>query len=197
MSRLADELDETFQGMGFARVGTCDWTRISGEIINCVCLQVSGESVCLCLGVHLKFVPPRHSLNSAVDSLPIVYAGCELRSRLASLDMADSWWPNTDSLANLADIREAVHSNAEDFFEIYENFPHPFDTIRPQDLESDSIAGILPGVTNVRRAILIARVADYLGDESRVREWIKTGLNYAGAAVDPRVALRELASKYS
>jgi hypothetical protein len=55
---------------------------------------------------------------------------------------------------------------------------------------------MLPTMTRVRRILLIARVYDHLRDGSHALAWAEFGKEYAGMAVGPKAAFRDIVRKY-
>lgn len=198
MQEIADSLNSHFELHDFTRMDGDSWTRIDGVIANCIRVQFSSDfaSVCICLGVHPTFLPPYGAANLKVAS-QFFQVDCEIQSRLSPRGTSDYWWPNKIKAKNIRSMQKMFDEEGRMFFEQYSQFPAPFDSVASCQLDSTVVSRILPGMTDVRRALFLARVAYHRGDQGEAMNWIHLGLQCSGPAVDPKLALESLKQQIS
>lgn len=97
-----------------------------------------GGSVCCETAIHFDFLP---DLAGKKDPTKISFASCLIRQRLSPTGEGDYHWTFRDNedenTKSLIQIAEALEKFGEKFYQDFENFPRPFDSIKPGDFLSD------------------------------------------------------------
>jgi hypothetical protein len=95
-----------------------------------------GGSVCCETAIHFDFIPDL--TGREIDVSKMSFASCVIRKRLTPGGDGDYHWrfqsSEEDNLKSVHQIWEAFRTHGIDFYNDFANFPHPFDTIRPDDL---------------------------------------------------------------
>lgn len=129
---LAPRLREKgWRGSGFNFYKTTD-----NNIIQIFGIQGSryGGSVCCETAIHFDFIP---DLAGKTDSSKVSYASCLIRQRLSPNGEGDYHWTfrdnEDDNIKFLNQILEALDKFGGKFYQDFNNFPSPFDSIKPND----------------------------------------------------------------
>lgn len=183
---------------GFRQSGMT-FRRVTGHVVHIFTIQASsyGGQCCVCLGVHLDFLPTVGT-NQPCEPLKISEPECEFRSRLAPEGVSDHWWPYGDSeqdaISAVSSILELYRLRAAPYFERFSSFPEDFTHVTPETPE-ESYRALLPRYsTEVRRDLALSRIYSRLGDALAVRHFASRGLASAGPAVALKAAFRDLLS---
>lgn len=190
-SSLNQKVTEPLRARGFKKLTNRSFVRFKcGHEINVIALQKHSvkPSVCLNLGVHYDFLPKAGSVALAHDGwfeLP----DCEIQVRLTpDPSTKDYWWPATaesiDEMAGLIDER------VEDFFGRYDINGDIF-SISPDELR-EGMPEIVAMLTKVRACLVLARIRELSGDVETAANFARLGIEVAGMAVGPKVALKEI-----
>jgi hypothetical protein len=116
------------------------------HIIQILGIQGSwyGGSVCCETAVHFDFIP---DLGGKTDPSKVSYASCFVRQRLSPKGKGDYHWTlrdnESENIKSLNQIFEALQEFGVQFYKDFENFPHPFDKIKPIDFSNDKRVIIL------------------------------------------------------
>ncbi len=169
---------------GFARIGK-EWQRIVGPLINCLNVQNKSDNAACCvnLGVHLAFLPTFTS--SVSGSKPIDPADCEISDRLCWEGEPDHWWPYADGERAADDLVACYERRGRDYFALFARFPRPFVDVELPDFRDKATTDLFPMMTKVRKALLLARVHDHLGNAEKAVEFSRFGESIAGRGLKP------------
>ncbi|SKC08403.1 protein of unknown function [Sphingobacterium nematocida] len=129
---LAPRLREKgWKGSGFNFYRTTD-----NSIVHILGIQGAwyGGSVCCETAIHFDFIPDLAGKN---DPSKVSYASCMVRQRLSPKGGGDYHWTfrdnEHDNINSLNQIFEALETFGEKFYQDFNNFPSPFDKIKPND----------------------------------------------------------------
>lgn len=109
---------------------------VAGDVIHVVAMQgsVSGGKCCVCLGIHLSFLPGQGSANSPNPNT-IEEPACEFRKRLAPLGQSDAWWPYGTSDQEAKESAESIcqlyQQIGAPYFQRFSTFPEDFTRVTP------------------------------------------------------------------
>ncbi|WP_282117960.1 hypothetical protein [Maribacter aquivivus] len=96
------------------------------------------DTICCETAIHFDFLP---------DFEKIRYPFCEVRNRLSPLGEGNYHWgfsSNEDKNIEMIDsIWTAFENHSPKFYKDFENFPYPFDQIKPEDIEKSVFIKIL------------------------------------------------------
>ncbi|MEP3209745.1 MAG: DUF4304 domain-containing protein [Maribacter sp.] len=124
------------------------------HIVNLFGIQGSwmGGSVCCETAIHFDFYP---------DFEKMTYAGCIIRQRLSPKGEGDYHWNFSNkeerNIESINSIWTAFEKYGHKFYADFENFPSPFDKIKPNDLERTDRYKIL-GKYHIYNQIELARL---------------------------------------
>ena len=129
---LAPRLREKgWKGSGFNFYRTTE-----NNIIQILGIQGSwyGGSVCCETAIHFDFIP---DLAGKTDPSKVSYASCLIRQRLSPKGEGDYHWTfrdnEDDNIKSLNQIFEALEKFGEKFYQDFNNFPSPFERMKPSD----------------------------------------------------------------
>ena len=167
------------------------WRHL-GHVISCIDIQEhsSEPRCCVNLGIHLDFVPCGDGRMPHAPEMSSVE--CEIKRRLTpSGEDDDFWWwyePGADR-----SLVAALRQHGLPFLQPFHRFPDYWTAISMDDLKSGEFVRMMPGVTRVRAALLLARAHAFLGNASMRHALAAYGMEIAPAmASGPRKALKEL-----
>jgi hypothetical protein len=181
---------------GFTGSGNT-YRRVTGDVIHVLTLQgsVSGGRCCVCLGIHLSFLPGQGSL-SAPDPKIIDVPDCEFSSRLTPLGQSDAWWPYGVSEDEARESAESIcrlyQQIGAPYFQRFSTFPEDFTRVTPAMLTAGGELPFPSGGTFVQLALALARIAQRVGRVEDARQFAETGLERVGAAVALKPAFRKI-----
>ncbi|HWB03322.1 MAG TPA: DUF4304 domain-containing protein [Verrucomicrobiales bacterium] len=181
---------------GFQASGAT-YRRALGEVIHVLTLQGSlhGGQCCVCLGIHLTFLPPAGSAN-ACDPTKITEPECEFRTRLAPSGETDYWWSygltGEAARSSVESILRLYREVGEPYFNRFSKFPNDFIHVTPALLATDSSLPFPGRSTEVRRALALSRIALHAGRVSDAREFAEFGLARVGAAAALKKEFRKI-----
>jgi Domain of unknown function (DUF4304) len=181
---------------GFHASGTT-YRRALGEMLHVITLQgsVHGGQCCVCLGIHLAFLPTVGS-SGIPDAEKIEEPECEFRTRLTPIGQADSWWTygqtEREAAASAESILSLYRAVGAPYFARFSHFPVDFARVTPEMLASDSELPFPPEGTFVRRALALSRIALHIGRAADARAFAEIGLSRVGPAVSLKRAFRDL-----
>lgn len=175
---------------GFRASGTT-YRRLFGEVIHVFTLQgsVHGGQCCVCLGIHLTFLPIVGSAD-ACDPAKISEPECEFRTRLATRGETDCWWSygatEGEARASAESILRLYREVGIPYFQRFSTFPDDFIRVSLPMLASDAPLPFPGRSTEVRRALALSRIALRTVRVADARQFAEFGL----ARVGPAVALK-------
>ena len=180
---------------GFRASGTT-FRRPLGEVLHVVTLQgsVHGGQCCVCLGIHLAFLPTVGS-SAVPDAEKIEEPECEFRTRLAPVGQPDAWWTYGQTEREAAESADSILSLYRavgvPYFARFSCFPDDFARVTPEMLATDGELPFPAGGTFVRRALALSRIAMHSGNAANARAFAEIGLSRVGQAVSLKRVLRE------
>ncbi len=167
-----------------------EFRKIVSPVIICVNLQEKSnhKEFCINIGVHLGFIPPTGSLETLENLDKITYLQCELKYRVTPEDkLLDYWW----DLNNFNDAIEIFEKRND--IEKFLDFPNYYTNIEVEALNNEKMLKLLPGLTQLRAAMFLARIHAELGNKQKCIEFSEFGLSIANAiAVGPKNILKKL-----
>jgi Domain of unknown function (DUF4304) len=182
---------------GFAVNGRT-YRRVRGEVIHVVALQgaITGGRCCVCLGIHLGFLPCVGS-TGPTDASKIQEQDCEFRRRLAPPGESDSWWnygmTEREAKESVESICQVYQEVGEPYFRQFSTFPEDFTRVTPATLATT--VGDLPfpvGGTLGRRLLALSRIALRVGRTSDARSFAELGIANAGQATFLKNAFKQI-----
>lgn len=164
------------------------WTRARPPFIDCVEFQLRSDKVAYCvnLGVHLDFLPSPSGECRAVES----QADCEIKLRLSIKEGTDQWW-DIDRGSD-QEVLDCLRDRGFQFFNRFSELPGPLSALTPKSIDGKESKNLLPGMTRVRRVLLMSRIYKHLGDTDKTLQWARLGEQIAGMAVGPKVAFQNI-----
>jgi len=139
---LAPKLrDKGWKGSGFNFYRTTE-----NNIVQIFGIQGAwyGGSVCCETAVHFDFLP---DLAGNSELSKISFASCLIRERLSPKGKGDYHWhfsgDEKENIKSLELIFESLEKHGSVFYKDFENFPHPFDKIKPSDFKDGARAVVL------------------------------------------------------
>lgn len=127
--------------LGWKGSGFNFYELTENHVINIFGIQGSwyGGSVCCETAIHFDFLP---ELSGKTDPKKISYASCLIRQRLSPTGEGDYHWNfkkmEEDNIKSVNEIWKAFTEFGLDFYNDFSNFPHPFDLIRPEDINPNN-----------------------------------------------------------
>ncbi len=181
---------------GFRASGTT-YRRTLGEVIHILTIQgsIHGGQCCVCLGIHLTFLPPIGS-SGTCDPTKISEPECEFRTRLTPPDKTDFWWSygNTEHEARISadSILRLYREIGIPYFQRFSEFPDDFVRVSPAMLASDAPLPFPGRSTEVRRALALSRIALHTGRIADAHQFAEFGLAHSGPAVALKSEFRKI-----
>jgi hypothetical protein len=200
-SQVKQVLKPAFVADGFRASGTT-YRRSLGEVIHVIALQgsVHGGQCCVCLGIHLTFLPVVGSAD-VCDSAKITEPECEFRSRLVPLGQSDFWWSygvtEREAQASAESILRLYRDVGVPYFGRFTTFPDDFVRVTPSMLADGSGADGAPlpfpkGGTIVRRSLALSRIALHTGRTADAKQFAEIGLAHVGPAIGLKNEFRKI-----
>ena len=173
---------------GFRRSQPGTWNRNRGDEFNVIWLQKdrTKEAFCVNLGIHYSFLP---SAGRAVPlgPTPIPFGDCEFMLRLTSQHAAsDQWWPLSEE--SVPEVVEVIRLRALAIFDAY-RLSGPISQMTATDITNGD-QGLLAPLGRVRACLFLALMHEWQGNQDQCLEAARLGVNIAGVAVGPKVALK-------
>ncbi len=191
LEAFARTADGPLRQEGFKKPKPGTYRRSVGERLDVVWLQKhsSKQACCINLGVHYTFIPKGGSMELPADG-KIRQPQCELSFRLKEApEKTDQWWPL--SLTDADKVAALVTNRAPTLFRQYA-LDGEISDLSIEDLRNDR-SPLLEPITKVRAALLLARIHEHLGNETRAIDIARYGLQIcAERAVGPRVAFKQI-----
>ncbi len=129
------------------------------------------------LGVHLAFLPTNG--GSRFNPRSFKEAECEFRSRLKPPPEFGYGWPyghsENEAIEIISVLMRSYRLQGEEFFDELKAFPESFTKVTP----SDFTAPVRSGITRFCGTPPFVRIALYLGDVAKAKEFAKVGLSLA------------------
>ncbi len=174
---IKERLVPALEQHGFNRNGIDNYQRYMKPFIHCIWLQArsEGDAICVNFGVHLDFLP----IVGISDNIPIEkieQIHCEIKDRLAS----SRWWPALPAKEQVTSLITVLKQEGMPYFERFSSFPGIFDSITVNDIESGKAIQCLPRMTNIRIALLLARVNEHVGKKEMAVQFAQYGLKNIG-----------------
>jgi hypothetical protein len=174
------------------------FTRSRPPFIDALWLQVNKERTkcAVNLGVHLDFIPAKS--GKSVDASSIQVGDWELATRLTrDLRTGDQWWPfgrsKSETEASANDLVHAFRTRGLAFYQRFNTLPGPFAAITPESIAAGTAdPETLPSQTQVRAALLLARLYQHLGDTAKAKQFADVGMRHIGMAVNLKRPLQEI-----
>lgn len=171
------------------------YRRVIGDVIHVVALQgsVSGGKCCVCLGIHLSFLP---GFGTASDPKRIAEVDCQFRTRLKPAGHSDAWWPygttEREARASAESICDLYLQIGAPYFGRFSSFPDDFTRVTPAMLMSQDELPFPGGCTFGRLALALALIAQRVGRNEDARSFAEAGLSKAGDAVLLKTSFKQI-----
>jgi hypothetical protein len=156
------------------------------HIVNIFGLQVgwTGGAVCCETAVHFDFIPDLG--HSDVDVSRTTYASCIIRQRLSPKGDGDYSWAFSDreeeNLRSIHQIWDSFRTHGLRFYSEFEDFPAPFDSIKPSDIETSKnyrLLGKYYIMNHIELVWLLKEVNLFIGRNPTAKEFADLGLRMA------------------
>lgn len=183
-------MSEALTSASFRRTAPGTWKRKRGDDLNVIWFQKhsTNSSFCVNLGVHYSFIPKAGSKN-VPEGDEIEQPECVIMTRLTSDSfMKDQWWPIATS--SVDQVVYLVCSRGLPIFDFY-RLDGPIASIEIKDVEAGE-ANLLSSLTKVGGCLLLARIHEHLGNRDKSIEAATIGVKFAGMAVGPKKALKDI-----
>ncbi len=183
---LRDEFAPELRKLGFKGSGI-NFRRIRGEVVNTVNIQGNkyGGSSAVNLGLHLSFLPVYWS-NEVPEVSKIKAVDCEFRSRLAPKGKHDYWWKYgglfTSPSKQVSHLIETYQEVGEPAFSRYDTIDKVADMVSIEEIFADNYIEAFGGITEVRAALTMARIHEYMGSLDLARAFANAGMTNLGRA---------------
>ena len=177
--------------------GGITYRRVVGNVIHVLTLQASvdGRKCCVCLGIHLSFLPGQGSLTPP-ESKTIEEPDCEFRTRLTPVGQSDFWWPYGVSEQEASESAKSICRLYQEiggpYFQQFSTFPEDFTRVTPTMLAAGGELPFPSGGTFVRLALTLARISQQVGRIEDARQFAEVGLAHVGPAVSLKHAFRQI-----
>ena len=161
------------------------------HIVNIFGLQGSwmGGDICCETAIHFDFITDLG--YSVVSPEKITYASCVIRQRLSPKGEGDFHWTfkdkEEDNLKSINQIWDAFKTHGLRFYSDFENFPKPFDSIKPSDIEKSGNYRILDKyyvMNHIEFVWLLKEINIFIGRKPTAKEFADLGLKMALAHAD-------------
>jgi hypothetical protein len=154
--------------------------RVVGPVIQVINIQGSrhGGSCCVNLGIHLQFLPT--VLGALPEAKTMDEPSCEFRRRLGRENESDHWWEygssEAEAQASAADLISLYFDRGAPFFARWADFPGPFEDVTVEQIARGDVNGLPGHKTQVRAALAMARIHEYLGNADLARSFALLGI---------------------
>ncbi len=143
-----------------------------------------GGSVCCETAIHFDFIADMG--YGKIDVKKFSYAGCIIRQRLSPKGEGDFHWKFNDNpeenLKSINQIWSAFETHGLKFYSDFENFPKPFDSIKPADIERSKNYRILDKyyvINQIELVWLLKEINIFIGRRETAYEFAELGLRMA------------------
>jgi hypothetical protein len=188
-------LAPTLRAEGFTGSGRT-FRRIRNGQIHVVNIQGSSYGGQFAINLAIQPIAIPDVLGNEPDSKKIVERVCEFRRRLSESG-ADQWW-SYDDLASLeqamSDATKVYEEYGRPAFEAMSMLPSPLDTITVEQLAEGPLGLNGFGTTNVRLALILARLREAEGRIFDAVSFAVYGLEHAIKAFGLRSELERIAA---
>lgn len=178
------ELDWKGSGFHFYKINP-------NHVVNIFGVQGSwtGGSVCCETAIHFDFIPDL--AHNVIDVSKTTYASCIIRKRLSPKGEGDFHWTFRDkeeeNLKSINQIWEAFKTHGLRFYSDFENFPRPFDTVKPADIERSKNYRILGKhyvMNHIELVWLLKEINSFIERKQTAMEFADLGLKMALSHAD-------------
>ncbi len=161
------------------------------HVVNIFGIQGSwmGGSVCCETAIHFDFITDMG--YSVIDVKKLTYASCTIRKRLSPKGEGDFHWKfsdnEADNIKSVNQIWEAFKTYGMKFYFDFENFPKPFDSIKPSDIEKNKNYRILDKyyvMNQIELVWLLKEINIFIGRRQTAQEFANLGLKMALSHAD-------------
>lgn len=183
-------MGEVLTRASFRKMAPGLWNRRKGNELNVVQLQKHSteQSFCVNLGIHYAFLPKAGTEAPLHDDL-IELPDCEVKLRLTDKAASkDQWWPI--AVSSIGQVSDLLASRGLLVFDSY-RLDGSIAVMEGKSIESGNL-GLLSSMTKVRACLLLARMHEHLGNCDKCREVAEIGVKFAGMAVGPKKALKDI-----
>lgn len=163
----------------------------ANHVINIFGLQGSwmGGDVCCETAIHFDFIPDL--AHSEIDVAKTTYASCIIRRRLSPKGDGDYHWrfhdKEEENLKSINQIWDSFKTHGLRFYSDFENFPKPFDSIKPSDIENSKnyrLLGKYYFMNQIELVWLLKEINIFIGRKPTAQEFADLGLKMALAHAD-------------
>jgi hypothetical protein len=161
-----------WKGSGF------DYTIHKDNIIKGLTIQPSGSGgkFCIEVGIHFDFIP----LTVEKEFSKMKAWDMDIRSRLTPNNDYDFWWnfPKTEDQTRdlFEELVKLISSIGESYFEKFINWEDNVLKFSPEDVE-EGVTKKLINITQMRTALLLARINKHLNNNEKAIEFSEYGLS--------------------
>ncbi len=149
-----------------------------------------GGSVICETAIHFDFIPDLAGNSFSKTT----YASCIIRERLSPKGAGDYHWKlgdkENENIETINEIWAAFEQHGTSFYNDFKEFPHPFDSIDPSDLNKRSLFGLgrrqnyrILGKYHIPNEIhliwLLKEIHWFLGNTDRCKSFAELGLEVA------------------
>jgi hypothetical protein len=161
------------------------------HVVNIFGLQGSwmGVDICCETAIHFDFIPDL--AHSVIDVSKTSYASCIIRQRLSPKGVGDYHWAFRDreeeNLKSINQIWDSFRTHGLIFYSDFEDFPKPFDSIRPSDIENCKnyrLLGKYYVINHIELVWLLKEINVFIGRNQTAKEFADLGLKMALAHAD-------------
>lgn len=161
------------------------------HIVNIFGLQGSwtGGDVCCETAIHFDFIPDL--AHNDINLSRTTYASCIIRQRLSPKGEGDYHWAFHDgveqNLKSINQIWESFMTHGFRFYSDFEDFPKPFDSIKPSDIENSRnyrLLGKYYVMNHIELVWLLKEINVFIGRNPTAKEFASLGLKMALAHAD-------------
>lgn len=194
---LRRRLNPVLRSLGFRGSGG-HFIRTRGVTINALNIQgsKSADGCFLNLGLHFDFLPPNWLMSPRPD-WKWKEIDCELRWRVRAPNRDGDMWPYGETAQEAeqqaADLVEQYSSVGEPVFERFASPAAVAEVVTLETLRKGRFEHAPWHTTQVREAMTMARIHQWLGSPDRAAEFARLGLEHLGSAAGLRATLLELA----
>lgn len=138
-----------------------------------------GGSVCCETAIHFDFIPDLAGQHFKKTT----FASCMIRQRLSPRGEGDWHWnlkqKPEDNVISVNEIWEAFEKHGRRFYEDFDDFPAPFDSISVEEIKSDKNYRLL-GKYFMRNSIdfvwMLKEINQFIGDKQKAKEFSEYGM---------------------
>ncbi|WP_127534509.1 DUF4304 domain-containing protein [Paenibacillus kobensis] len=172
-------------------------TKVNDHFIYVVNIQGDryGGLCCVNLGVYIDFIPNTLGKHLPLNKVSVV--DCEFRTRLSDVELEDAWWSygdtETEAMESIEHMTETFVQHGLAYFAQFQEFPKPFIGMSFKNVEqrTDKVRKLGNSPTDVRLALVIARVQLYIGQTEQATAWSQWALDQIGTGFAGRALIGE------